>query len=174
MHLDIFCTSMYKSHFCKKRYFLHFSRLAIILKKMARAQGKITDKSPLGQDLNLWRISIFDWSATIWRQEGKVNMCQNIFNDQLEPIDVAQPYLGSCDCDDISEYRQNSEPGQLNLRRYQRIKQIIKSYRWTRICKFSRQKCCIYKFPRQKCRNYKFSRQKLHFWTTWQKHSVWL
>ena len=52
----------------------------------------------------------------------------------------------------------------LNLRRYRGIQKIWKSYRWMRICKFSRQKCRIYKF----------SRQKLRFWTTWQKPSVWL
>ena len=71
------------------------------------------------------------------------------------------------------------KPVRLNLRRYRGIQKIWKSYRWTRICKFSRQKCriykfswqkCrIYKFSRQKCRIYKFSRQKLCFWTTWQK-----
>ena len=62
----------------------------------------------------------------------------------------------------------------LNLRHYRGIQKILKSYRWTRICKFSRQKCRIYKFLRQKCRIYMFSRQKLRFWTTWQKTSVWL
>ena len=60
------------------------------------------------------------------------------------------------------------EPVRLNLRRYRGIQKIWKSYRWTRICKFSRQKCRIYKFSRQKCRIYKFLRQKLRFWTTWQ------
>ena len=49
-------------------------------------------------------------------------------------------------------------PVRLNLRRYRGIQKIWKSYRWTRICKFSRQKCRIYKFLRQ----------KLRFWTTWQ------
>ena len=38
------------------------------------------------------------------------------------------------------------QPVRLNLRRYRGIQQIIKSYWWTRICKFSRQKCRIYKF----------------------------
>ena len=54
-------------------------------------------------------------------------------------------------------------PVRLNLRRYRGIQKILKSYRSTRICKFSRQKCCIYKFSRQKCRIYKFSRQKMRF-----------
>ena len=68
---------------------------------------------------------------------------------------------------DLLNYRfetYESKTVRLNLRRYRGIQKIWKSYRWTRICKFSRQKCRIYKF----------SRQKLCFWTTWQKPSVWL
>ena len=54
-------------------------------------------------------------------------------------------------------------PMRLNMWSYRGIQQILESYRWARIYKFSQQKCRIYTFSRQKCHIYRFLQKRMMF-----------